>query len=133
MENKDIQELSKQYDEICDKYLKHLNAMWDVSYGYWVAEERGGLYCFNDEYAITMENIKYSVENGVSYDEFLEWNEYENFIANYGGNHINLKSWHNGYHGIPLEERERIMMEHEKIEEMKREFEKQVSELTSKY
>ncbi len=132
-DNKEILDLSRRYDDICDEYVSRLNEMWDFSCGFWVSDERGGLYCFNDEYSITMEDLRFCVDNGVSYEEFVEWFEYECFIAEYGGNRINLMHWHMGNHGIPKDKRDQVVEEHARIERLKQEFLESVSELTSKY
>ena len=55
----------------------------------WVCDEVGGLCDFEDTDAISIEDMVCIVENGVDYDEYVEWRE-----ANLNNNrYIDLRSW----------------------------------------
>lgn len=72
----DLAKLKADYDEVCDRYAQAFCEMYGYSplYCWWVADERGGVFCINDlEYSIGMDDLVYIVDKQVTEDIFKEW------------------------------------------------------------
>ena len=70
--------------------------MWecDSYYGYWVADEVGGVYDYaGGDWTMTMDDIIYCVEHDVTCEQFQEWQEYIVAAHEFGFDTPNLKSW----------------------------------------
>ena len=125
-----IQHLREQWERACNAYLLELANMfeWDVSetshYGYWIANDVGALYAYGDCHVISMDDIRYCVENGISEREYAEYEEYNSAACSLGLETINLRAWHNGCPRLPKESIERrqdmkdeLMKETERMKE----------------
>lgn len=91
--------LKKNYEKACNDYVAALLTLWELDsyYGFWIADEVGGLYDYGDGcFTISMCDIVYCVENNVKYDEFLEYQEYNVKCLDYNLHTMNLESWHMG-------------------------------------
>lgn len=89
-------QLKEQWEHTCNGYLCELLRMWELDghYGYWIAEEIGGVYDYGSGmFVITMDNIIYCVEHGVGREQYIEWQEYCCDASEFGFDTPNLKSW----------------------------------------
>lgn len=93
-----IRHLKEQWEKACNAYLLELVNTWDLdtSYGFWIADDVGGTYAYGDVYFLSMEDIKYCVENNLTREEYVEYQEYNSDACSLGFDNINLRSWHNG-------------------------------------
>lgn len=88
--------LRKDYEQACNGYLVELLRMWelDAHYGYWIAEEIGGVYDYGGGmFTIGMNDIIYCVEHDVTETQYMEWQDYLCDAAEFGFDTPNLKSW----------------------------------------
>lgn len=98
--------LKEQWEKACNSYLVELARMWEwdlKSYGFWIGNEVGGVFCYGDCYHIDMEDISYCVENDVTSDEYLAHTEYWLKCNEYNFRKLSLKAWHEGAPRIPQE------------------------------
>ena len=104
-------QLKEQWEKACNGYLVELLRMWelDAHYGYWIGDEVGGLYDYGDGMiTISMDNIIYCVENDVTQEKYMEWQEYCCDAAEFGFGTPNLKSWMRGCPRVSHETFERL-------------------------
>ena len=93
----------EQFEAACNAYLLELHNMWDLDhdltpkgYGYWIGGEIGGVYAYGDSIFINMDDIRYCVENGVSYETYQEWQEYCVWANEFNQDTPNLNAWCKG-------------------------------------
>ena len=121
-----IEKLKIDYDRVAESYAKQLCESWDLSYGYWVGDEPGGLYCFNDAESINYGDMVYCVNESIPFETYLDWSEYNTEANEFGFNFINLKSWVKGCPRVPQET-------FKKLRDMKSELEQLINEEKKKY
>lgn len=87
----DGNEVIKVYHDVCNKLAELVNSqLFDgCRKWYWICDEVGGVCDFEDSDVLDPEDMVRIIENGMSYDEYAEWNDAN--IDN--GRYINLKSW----------------------------------------
>lgn len=115
------------YQRACNSYLNALAKMWDwdiAYYGYWIGDEIGGVYAYGEEYFLSMEDIIYCVNEGVSEDEFSQYQDYNVRVGFLGLPHINLQSWHKGAPRVSQELLKSIEQAKDKLEEGMKEAKK---------
>lgn len=105
--------LKPNFEAAVDDYVNALLYMWSdydkedptfsPAYGYWVGDDKSGVYCYEDWFYISLTDIIYCVENKVSHDEYQEWQDYCVEAAEFGFDTPNLKSWHKGCPRVPQE------------------------------
>lgn len=99
--------LKEQWEKACNGYLVELARMWEwdlcSSYGFWIADEVGGVYSYGELYHIDIEDIIYCVEHDVTSDEYLEHTDYWLKCHEYNFNTLSLKAWHEGASRISQE------------------------------
>ena len=91
--------LKENYKKACNDYVATLLNLWDLNgcYGYWIGEDVGGIYDYGDGiFTISMQDIVYCVENGVTEKEYEEMFEYNIKCHEYNLPMINLNAWHKG-------------------------------------
>jgi hypothetical protein len=95
-----LEQLRTAYNKACNDYLNQLLETWELDghYGYWIADEVGGLYDYAGSFTINMDEIIYCVENNVTQEQFVEWQEYICDASEFGFPMPNIKSW---MHGCP--------------------------------
>ena len=110
-------QLRTAYEKACNDYLSELLKMWELDghYGYWIADEVGGVYDYDGGFTINMDDIIYCVENGVTERQYYEWQEYICDASEFGFDLPNLKSW---MHGCPRTPQETF----DKLRAMKRDI-----------
>lgn len=122
--------LQNKFEEVCNGYLLELCNMWDInakSYdGFWVGDEIGGTFAYGETLFINMDDIKYCVENNVSYSEYMEWLDYCVWASEFGQTQPNLKSWHKGCPRVDEATQE-------KLSSMKYKLEKLIEETKEKF
>ena len=94
-----IKLLKENYEKTCNEYVAALLNLWDLDgyYGYWIGEDVGGIYDYGDGiFTISMQDIVYCVENGVTEKEYEELLEYCCKCAEYNLPKMNLNAWHKG-------------------------------------
>ena len=103
--------LKDEYEKNCNKYLLELYNMWelDAHYGYWVSDNIGGTLCYGDTgLFIDMDNIRYCVENDISYSQYMEWLDYCVWAADFEQDVPNLKSWCKGCPRVDVATQEKL-------------------------
>lgn len=122
--------IKELWESACNSYLLELCNMWELdakSYGFWVGDEIGSVYSYGDTgLFIDMQNIKYCVENDVSYSEYMDWLDYCVWASDFGQNKPNLPSWHKGCPRVDVVTQERLSA-------MKYELEKLMQETKEKF
>jgi len=95
--------LKEQWENACNAYLLELHNMWDLDhdltpkgYGYWIGDEVGGVYVYGDSIFINIDDIRYCVENNVSYETYQEWQEYCVWANEFNQDTPNLNAWCKG-------------------------------------
>jgi hypothetical protein len=120
-----VEKLKLDYEKVASQYVKALENMWEISEGYWVGNEVGGLYCFNDTGALNYGDLVFIVNNSVPFETYLEWEDYNTKANDFGFSYINLKSWIQGCPRVPEETFNRLYkMKQELMEEINNEKEK---------
>ena len=104
-------QLKEQWEKACNGYLCELLRMWelDAYYCYWIGEEVGGVLDYGSGmFTISMDDIIYCVENDVTQQQYMEWQEYICDAAEFGFDTPNLKSWMRGCPRTSAETFERL-------------------------
>ena len=89
------QKLIEQWKQACRGFLVELLRMWelDAHYGYWIADETGSVYDYGGgTFTINMDDIIYCVLADVTYEQYIEWQEYICDAAEFGFETPNLRS-----------------------------------------
>ena len=121
--------LQNKFEEVCNGYLLELCNMWDLSakpYGDWICNEVGGTWCYGENLFIDFDNIKYCVDNNVSYSTYMDWLDYCVWAADFGQTVPNLKSWCMGCPRVDVATQE-------KLSSMRYELNKLIEETKSKF
>lgn len=104
--------LKEQYEIACNAYVAALAKMWEwditSDYGFWVANEVGGVYCYGEMYSMGIEDIIYCVENDIEDDDYLEYVEYYTKCCEYNFHKLSLDAWHKKAPRIPQETFDRL-------------------------
>ena len=122
--------LRQDYEKACNAYILELANMWEwniASYGYWVADEIGGVFAYGDSIYINMEDAIYCVENGVDGLVYEEYLEYCSWAIEFGFTTPNFKSYCNGCPTVPKEKQEKLARIRKELEEMIQETKSQFS------
>jgi len=99
-----IKKLRKDFEKAVAGYVAAFLKQFEIDkfYCYWVGDRIGvDLFCFNDQYAVNLDQMIYIVEEGVTYEEFVEWEDYCTKCHEYNLPIMNLESWHKGCPRIP--------------------------------
>ena len=123
-----IRHLKEQWEAACNGYLLELLNMWDCDsyYGYWVADNVGGLYCYGDDIAINMSEIILCVEKGISMDDYRKYVDYCSKCSEYGFNIVSLEAYHLCCPTVPQET-------FDKLDAMKANLQKAIEEEKAKF
>ena len=90
--------LKETYEQCCEEYRRRLNEQWelDIKDSWWVVNRPGDVLCLNDmEFSLSMDDVRYFVDSGITYDEFIKWWDYnlEESYKEEDARHINVYSW----------------------------------------
>ena len=121
--------LRENYEKACNAYLLALANVWGwncKSYGYWVADEIGGVYIYADDTFINMDDIIFCVENNISEQTYNAWQDYCIWADEFNQHKPNLKSWIMGCQRVDEETQK-------KLTDMKRELETLMQETKEKF
>ena len=91
--------LKENYEKACNDYVAALLNLWELDgfYGYWIGGEVGCVYDYgNGIFTIDMQDIVYCVENGVTSEEYEQWQDYCVKCSEYRLPILNLNAWHKG-------------------------------------
>ena len=115
--------IKEHYEFAVNSYLMELLDMWELcaGYGYWIGDDVGGVYDYGGMFTINMEDIIYCVEHDVTYEQYMELQEYICDAAEFGFDMPNLRSW---MMGCPRTDEETF----KKLREMKKGLEKAIDE-----
>ena len=119
--------LKHNFELTAQGYIKMLCKMWHLeeTYGYWVADEIGGVWCYGDTgIAITYEDLRVLVDQEVPFDEFFDYNEYCSWAIEFGQIEPNLSSW---LRGCPRHSKETM----QRIKNMKVNLDEETAKLRS--
>ena len=92
-------QLKEQWKKACNGFLVELLRMWelDAYYCYWIGEEVGGVLDYGSGmFTISMDDIIYCVENDVTQQQYMEWQEYICDASEFGFDTPNLRSFVRG-------------------------------------
>lgn len=86
--------LKEVLNGIMEEYAKRFCDMYDFSPGWWVSDDRLGVYCTDDiEVSIGADELVFCVDNDIDGDTFCE---YWDYVLRTEDPRINLRSWCNG-------------------------------------
>jgi hypothetical protein len=118
--------LRQDFEKAVDAYVDALLYMWsdydndDPSftpiYGYWVGDDKSGVYCYGDDTFINLSDIILCVEKDVSYNDYMEWVDYCTQAREFGFDEPNLRSWLNGCPRVPQETFDKLQNMKENLE-----------------
>ena len=93
----DKKQIKDNFARACEEYLKALCEMFEMPYEQdaWVAGDIGTIACVGD-YFISMDEIRYIVDNDITFDEYLQYYDYCLEAHEYGITAPNLENWHKG-------------------------------------
>lgn len=85
--------LSLSYEQVCEEYRLRLCNQFEISYSdtYWIVGRVGGILDIQSYYAIDMDELRYIVDNSMTFEDFEEW--YEQLANMDNANRINIRSW----------------------------------------
>lgn len=105
--------LKPDFEAAVDAYVEELLCMWSdydkddpafsPFYGHWAGDDKSGVYCYEDNFFISLSDIIYCVENNVGYKEYQDWSEYCVECKEWGFSTPNLDAWHHGFKRVPQE------------------------------
>lgn len=120
--------LKQDFERAVDAYVDALLYMWsdydndDPSftpiYGYWVGDDKSGVYCHGDDTFINLSDIILCVEKEVSYNDYREWVDYCTQAHEFGFDEPNLRSWLNGCPRVPQETFDKLQNMKENLESL---------------
>ena len=87
----DFERVAIQYaDALCEFFELDNDESW------WIGDDIGGVYCNGDMFSFTFQEIRYVVDNQISKDVYLEYDDYVKFCIEFNQTAPNLMSWVNG-------------------------------------
>ena len=113
--------IKERYEFAVNSYILELLNMWELGacYGYWIGDDVGGVYDYGGMFTINLGDIIYCVEHDVTYEQYMEFQEYICDAAEFGFDMPNLRSW---MMGCPRTDEETF----KKLREMKKGLEKAI-------
>ena len=123
-----LRQIESNYEKACNAWVVELARIWDINCraGYWIGGEPGGVYDLNGEWTLGMQDIKYIVRNGITYEQASAWQEYVSMVSEYEKYGYEIPSLREYVeYRVPLldsESQQRIVAKHRQIEEMKDEL-----------
>jgi hypothetical protein len=123
------EKVKQAYESACNAYLKLFCRKHGFGYDpdAWVGGEPGGMALVADYY-IDMTTIREDIDSDAPEAEFIRWYDYSLRAHSLGITVPNLHNWLNGYPVKSDEELTRLEEGRRRIEELKRDFERQIEE-----
>ena len=103
--------IREKYEEAVDMYVSAFLRHFGISqaYTWWVGGRKGhDAFFFNDCHSVSIEDMVFILENNVSFDEFLQHEDYCVRCINCGLEPMNIKAWHKGAPKYSEEKLQRI-------------------------
>lgn len=102
--DKNLRDAANAYvDALCEKFE------WDASYGWWVADDVTGVYCYAEDYSLTLSNIVAMVTHDIAFDVFRAWYDYTLFCAEFHiGRVPSLTAWAQGCPRLSADEQQHL-------------------------
>lgn len=100
---KNLEQMKVNFEKAVNDYVAAFLELFDLDEHdcWWVCDEVGrNLFCFYDS-AISLSDMIFCIHNNVSYDEFVEHEEYCIKCHEYNLPTMNIESWHKGCPCIP--------------------------------
>ena len=120
--------LKQDFEKAVDAYVGALLYMWSdydnddpsftPTYGYWVGDDKSGVYCYGDDIFINLSDIILCVEKEVPYNDYMEWVDYCTQAHEFGFDEPNLRSWLNGCPRVPQETFDKLQNMRENLESL---------------
>ena len=102
-------DLAKRYRELWDDYVNAMYEQWDKeTSGHWVETSSMGLWAMEDGAVLSCFDIKYIVDDNVTYEEFWDWREYNDLCRQLGMN-VNLVDFRKKRELFPKQKLEAIL------------------------
>ena len=86
-----IEELKKEYEKLCNEYVKKFVKKHGYEFDYWIADDVGGIASFIEQYYFNLSDIRYDLENKILKGEIFKWQD-EN-VEVQDGRFINFNSY----------------------------------------
>ena len=127
-----MKDLKKQWCDICNEYVRLFIEKHELESkyyeDYWIANDPGTIICISDMY-ISMDDIRYDIDNDIPKEKFEEWYWESLRRHEYNIQYMNYPSFCKGAPDpIPAESLERIIKLRKKLENIKRELEKETAD-----
>lgn len=128
MDLETLKSLNSNYESACNNILQAFSKEYDVQVtpNDWVGDECGTIVCVNEEFFINMEDIRFMLNKGISWNDFLRWWDYCQDCGYLGLKSMNLRAWVNG---APHHSEEEI----ERLKSLRKEFDDTVNKLNGGY
>ena len=68
-----LNELKKQYEFVCNEYVKKFSNKQDVSFEFWVADQIGGIACFGDILYFNFMDIVWDINSKQPKGAIVDW------------------------------------------------------------
>ena len=124
-----IEKLRHDFEKVVAQYTATFLNQFELSEneGWWVGDRIGlDLFCFGDTSAISLDDMVFCIEEGVTYDEFLAHEDYCIKCGEYNLPTMNLQSWHKGAPRIP-------QSTFDKLDGFKKNLDDAIKDLKEKY
>lgn len=84
--------LSLSYEQVCEEYRLRLCNQFGIDWNdtYWIVGRVGGVLDIQSYYVIDMDELRYIVDNSMTFEDFEELYEQ---LTNTDENRINIRSW----------------------------------------
>lgn len=115
--------LEQHYIDACNDYLRAFCQKYNLVYDKdaWVGNDVGTVACIGD-YFVEMEDIRFMLVNGISWEDFLANMDYNLLAIELGVNTINLRSWCMGCPRLSKEQLQSLISMHKEIDELCKEY-----------
>lgn len=86
--------LQASYEKACNDYVAALLKQWELDgrNGWWIGDI-GGVYAYGDVVFLSIDDIRYCVDNNVTYETYMDYQDYNVWALEFKQNTLNLRSW----------------------------------------
>lgn len=104
--------LRHDYEIIANRYADALLEQFGYTWlnAWWANNEVGGIFVFGDENAISFEELIYTVDNDLSFEEYCNYIDYNLKMYDLHMAFVPLKNWHKGI-GVISDDKVNKLME----------------------